>query len=90
MINLFTIFFVILLLFGAAAVDGNTNPVVLTLVEVFESPKRAEMEKYAGPRQIARRQYPDPDKVPQLSCRNGDGCVRFCRDGSKCKERGAH
>jgi hypothetical protein len=45
MINLFTIFFVILLLFGAAAVDDNSES-----SGVFESPKRAEMEKYAGPR----------------------------------------
>eukprot|EP00804_Cyclotella_cryptica_P022934 CCRYP_018753-RA/>CCRYP_018753-RA protein AED:0.02 eAED:0.02 QI:307/1/1/1/1/1/2/234/120 len=33
------------------------------------------------------REFPDPVKAPFLSCRNGDGCVRFCRDGSKCKER---
>ena len=26
-------------------------------------------------------------KPANLSCRNGDGCIRFCKDGSKCKVR---
>jgi chorismate mutase len=30
----------------------HTNP-VLAIIEVFENPKRVEMEKHAGPRQTA-------------------------------------